>query len=109
MEKTVHGSHRNDWIVLNMTMQTLEDVIRIGTKSKFAELRLQQQAANNDRWSGSEVPCGDPYTEARRIAFRQAIERTMDSLELDALIYPGVIHPPELISFRKNTGAIIIR
>jgi Asp-tRNA(Asn)/Glu-tRNA(Gln) amidotransferase A subunit family amidase len=44
-----------------------------------------------------EKDCGDPFTDLKRIAFREAIEKVMDSLQLDALIYPSWNHPPALI------------
>ncbi|MDH3494713.1 MAG: amidase family protein, partial [Acidobacteriota bacterium] len=41
--------------------------------------------------------CGDVYTDERRIAFREAIEKRMDELELDAIIYPTWNNKPALI------------
>lgn len=76
------------------TIQTLEDMVRIGTTSEFAAQRLERLGANRGRWGEAALPCGDAYTDVRRIAFREAIERTMDSLKLDALIYPTWSYPP---------------
>ncbi|WP_332913867.1 amidase [Algoriphagus boritolerans] len=70
------------------TMKTLEDVIRVGTKSDYAREGLE-------RFRESDLPenmaenCGDPFTDPERIAFREAIEKVMDSLMLDALVYPS--------------------
>lgn len=80
------------------SLQTLEDVMRIGTASDFAARRLQMLSSNTGRWGEKELPCGDAYTDERRVAFREAIERTMDSLELDALIYPTWGYPPARIN-----------
>ncbi|MDF9795419.1 amidase [Catalinimonas alkaloidigena] len=76
------------------TLKTLEDIIRIGTKSEFAQGRLERQAENRGRYEEPEVPCLNPYEDERRIAFRTAIERVMDSLQVDAIIYPSWNHPP---------------
>lgn len=75
------------------TLQTLEDIIAVGTRSEFAAGRLERQAENRGRYQNPELPCLNPYEDQRRIAFREAIEHTMDSLQLDALIYPSWNHP----------------
>lgn len=75
------------------TLQTLEDIIRVGTRSEFAAGRLERQAENSGRYQQPELPCLNPYEDVRRIAFREAIENTMDSLQLDAIIYPSWNHP----------------
>ncbi|MBA4300717.1 Asp-tRNAAsn/Glu-tRNAGln amidotransferase A subunit [Algoriphagus alkaliphilus] len=78
------------------TMKTLEDVIRVGTKSEYAKEGLES-------FRESELPenmvedCGDPFTDLRRIAFREAIEKVMDSLKLDALVYPSWNNKPARI------------
>jgi len=77
------------------SMSTLEDVIKIGTKSKFAESRLQDSA--KPRTTPPDMECGDPYTDKRRIAFREAIEKRMDELKLDAVIYPTWNNKPAKI------------
>jgi len=79
------------------SLQTLEDIIRIGTTSDFAARRLETLSTNRGRWNNTELPCEDAYTDERRIAFREAIQATMDSLELDALIYPTWSYPPARI------------
>ncbi len=80
--------------VKNDTIKTIEDIIRIGSKSKFAEDRVKRNATNSGRWGDSEIPCLDAYSDVKRIAFREAIESMMDSLKLDALVYPSWNHPP---------------
>lgn len=74
--------------VKNDTIMTIEDIIRIGTRSDYTAERLQHQMKNNGRYENPEEPCLDAYTDARRIAFRNAIERKMDELHLDAIVYP---------------------
>jgi len=77
------------------TLQTLEDIIRVGTNSAFARERLQANA-NSQRRSGA--PCADAYTDQKRIAFREAIERVMDSLNIDVIVYPSWNHKPASIN-----------
>ncbi len=94
------------------TLQTLEDVIRVGTRSDFARERLARNAENEGRWEDSEIPCEDPYTDIRRIAFREAIETVMDSLQLDAIVYPSWNYPPAQIDsfqvqYRGDNSQII--
>ena len=78
------------------SLKTLEDVIRIGTKSDYARNGLEN-------FRESQVPenmaqdCGDPFTDLNRIAFREAIEKVMDSLQLDALVYPSWTSKPARI------------
>lgn len=80
------------------TIQTLEDIIRIGTKSEFAEQRLNAQKDRDGRWGDSDVPCEDAYHDAKRIAFREAIENAMDALNLDAVVYPSWNNKPAHIN-----------
>ncbi|PPK87129.1 Asp-tRNA(Asn)/Glu-tRNA(Gln) amidotransferase A subunit family amidase [Neolewinella xylanilytica] len=75
------------------TVASLEDIIRIGTDSDYARGGLEEARTTTGRYGDSEVPCGDAYTDPRRIAFREAIEATMDSLELDAIVFPSWNHP----------------
>jgi Asp-tRNA(Asn)/Glu-tRNA(Gln) amidotransferase A subunit family amidase len=85
------------------TLRTLEDVIRVGTTAPFAAERLALFAGQSGRFGNGEPPCGNAYEDEHRIAFRQAIERVMDSLQLDALVYPSWNHPPAPIaSFRED-------
>jgi len=81
------------------TLQTLEDIIAVGTRSDFAAGRLERQAGNESRYQNPELPCLNPYEDERRVAYRKAIENTMDSLQLDALIYPSWNHPAARIEY----------
>lgn len=81
----------------NDTVKTLEDLIRIGSSSTFVQERLRTYAASSGRWGESTAECLNAYEDERRIAFREAIEASMDSLELDAIIYPTWNHPPARI------------
>ena len=79
------------------TMSSLEDVIRVCTKSDFARGRIASFSGNSLRRGNPEIPCGNAYEDERRIAFREAIEHTMDSLQLDVLVYPSWNNRPALI------------
>ena len=83
--------------VKNDTIHTLEDIIRIGTNSEYTRARLARNAANEGRWDDPKIPCEDAYSDDLRIAFREAIEMVMDSLELNAIIYPSWNHKPARI------------
>ena len=81
--------------VKNDTVKTLEDVIAIGSKSQFAQSRLEGNLNRSGR--NNEIPCGDAYSDPLRIAFRTAIENVMDSLKLDAIVYPTWNNQPARI------------
>ena len=81
------------------TLRTLEDIIRVGTTSQFSAKRLELFAGNNGRYVHPEIECMDAYNDLRRVAFREAIEKVMDSLNLDALVYPSWNNKPARIDF----------
>jgi len=83
--------------VKNDTIQTLEDIIRIGTTSEYSKERLLTNSKNNGRWGDLETECLDAYNDVHRIAFRAAIESVMDSLKLDAIVYPTWNNKPARI------------
>lgn len=70
------------------TLQTIEDIMKINTNSEFARNRLEGYASKDGRWGKAQTPCLDAYEDPRRIDFRAAIRNVMDSLELDAIVYP---------------------
>lgn len=80
--------------VKNDTIKTLEDIMRIGTSSTYTRNRLLRNAEATGRWGEVELECEDAYKDQRRIAFRTAIESVMDSLNIDAIIYPSWNQPP---------------
>jgi Asp-tRNA(Asn)/Glu-tRNA(Gln) amidotransferase A subunit family amidase len=89
--------------VKNDSIQTVEDIIRIGTHSNYAKKRLKMFASRNGRFENPEIACLDAYHDVRRIAFREAIEKVMDSLQLDAIIYPSWNNKPARIdSFEED-------
>ena len=81
------------------SMQSIDDIIRAGTNSDFAARRLRSSANSpgaDDRGSGEFL---DVYNDPRRKAFREAIENVMDSLQLDAIVYPSWNNKPARIDF----------
>ncbi|MBT8220647.1 MAG: amidase [Bacteroidia bacterium] len=84
-------------------LETLEDILRVGTRSSHAESRLALFAANVGRWQNPELPCQDAYQDTLRIAFRSAIEQVMDEMKLDAIVYPSWNNRPARIQqFREE-------
>lgn len=79
--------------VKNDSIVTLEDIVRIGTKSDYARENIAFSLNQAGRYGEDPAPCSDAYTDVRRVAFRAAIEATMDSLQLDAIVYPSWNHP----------------
>jgi len=85
--------------VKNDTIATIEDVIRIGTKSPYAEEALAYfKDAEYGRPSTPNISFGNLYEDGRSIAFRTAIETVMDELNLDAIIYPSWNNKPATIA-----------
>lgn len=94
------------------TLKTLEDIIRIGTTSEYAKDGLAHFAEASGRSQSPEIPCLNPFEDQLRIAFREAIEKQMDSLQLDAIVYPSWNHPPARIDafneeYRGDNSQII--
>lgn len=81
----------------DVPVKSLSEVIESGKYADYIESRLNYHLENGVRPGEGEKPCLDPFEDPRRIAYREAIERTMDSLELDAIIYPSWNHPPAKI------------
>jgi len=84
--------------VKNDTIKTLKDIQRMGTKSNYAKERLDFFMGKNARFNHPEVKCSDAYTDELRIAFRNAIEKTMDHFDIDAIIYPTWNNKPAHIT-----------
>lgn len=79
------------------TMKSFEDVLRIGSNSDYTRARIESLGKNTLRRGNPEIPCGNAFEDVRRIAFREAIEKVMDSLKLDALVYPSWNNKPARI------------
>lgn len=80
------------------SLQTLDDIIEFGQATPYATERLAFFNENLGRFGDRTVPCDDPFTDPKRIAFREAIEDEMNRLELDVFIYPSWNFPPAKIT-----------
>ena len=78
------------------SLQSLEDIIRVSADSVIEDVAgsLNYFLNKQGRGENPEIPCLDPYTDVRRVAYRKAIEEEMDRLKLDAIIYPSWNYPP---------------
>ena len=95
------------------SIKTLEDIIRLGTTSEFSKNRLSRNGAASGRWTDKATECLDAYHDEKRIAFREAIEAVMDTLKLDAIIYPSWNNRPALINqfqedYKGDNNQIIV-
>lgn len=84
------------------TLKTLEDIIRVGGYSDIVRDRLTYQQTHTGRARNPEIPCGDAFTDSRRIAYRNAVEAEMNRLRVDALVYPTWNYPPALVGDAKG-------
>ena len=75
-------------------VKTIREVLRSGNYHPSTQLRLQ--AADTISLAPEDNPaCA--ARDAMRVRFRAAVTRMMDSLQLDALVYPTWSNPPRLI------------
>ncbi len=75
-------------------VRTIREVLRSGNYHPTVQLRLQ--AADTVSTPPESTP-GCIAREAMRVRFRAAVVAMMDSLKLDALVYPTWSNPPRLI------------
>ncbi len=75
-------------------VKTIAEVLR--SRGYHPTVRAQLQGAADDSLSPDEQP-GCASREAMRSALRVAVTALMDSLQLDALVYPTWSNPPRLI------------
>ncbi len=78
----------------NAPVKTIREILRSGNYHPSVQLRLQ--VADTVSLAPEDNP-GCTAREAMRDRFRTAVTRTMDSLSLDALVYPTWSNPPRLI------------
>jgi Asp-tRNA(Asn)/Glu-tRNA(Gln) amidotransferase A subunit family amidase len=81
----------------DVPVKNLKEIIESGKYADYIESRLNYHLENGVSPGEGGPPCLDPFEDPRRIAYREAIENTMDSLQLDAIIYPSWNHPPAMI------------
>ncbi len=78
----------------NPPVKTLEEIVRSRRFHPSVELRLREASAATE---APELSAGCASREAVRAALRIAVAQLMDSLQLDALVYPTWSNPPRLI------------
>jgi amidase len=85
----------------NAPVHTINEILKSGNFHPTVQLRLQ--AAQATTQPPEEAP-GCIAREAMRERFRIAVVHLMDSLNLDALIYPTWSNPPRLIGDLNTPG-----
>ena len=75
-------------------VKNLQEIVASGKYSPYIEDNLKYFLEHRDNQHNPEHTCSDPFTDPKRIAFRQAIEQAMDRHQLGAIIYPTWNHPP---------------
>lgn len=78
----------------NAPVKTLDEIVRSRKFHPTVELRLRDAATATDT---PEASAGCQSREQVRAAVRVAVDALMDSLQLDAMVYPTWSNPPRLI------------
>ena len=100
--KTDIAAHLQKFMKID-SLQTLQDIIDFGHATPYGTKQLKFFFDNVGRFGDKSVPCGDPFTDPKRIAFRKAIEDEMDRQKLDVLIYPSWNYPPaKIVNFEAD-------
>ncbi|MGN8224695.1 amidase [Gracilimonas sp. BCB1] len=68
-------------------VNSLQEVIASGKYSKYIENDLINY--QKYMWVQGETVCGGPFSDTKRIEFRNAIQQAMNLQRVDALIYPS--------------------
>ena len=79
----------------NAPVKTIDDIVRSGSYHPSVQLRLQQAQRDSSPAPESNPGCRARETMQQRL--RGAVIALMDSLRLDALVYPTWSNPPRLI------------
>lgn len=77
--------------------KTIQAVYESGLYSDYIKDDLAYFVDRAKKTGGTEDNCPDVYTREQNIRFREAIETVMDSLRIDAIIYPTWSNPPRKI------------
>lgn len=78
-------------------IKTLDELIATGKYSDYIKGNLERFQKLSGDPSADGIACQGAYTDAHRIAFRDAIHVAMDENDVDALIYPTWNNPPAKI------------
>ncbi len=95
--KTDIAEHLQTFMKID-SLQTLQDIIGFGNATPYGTERLEFFAEHEGRFGDKSVPCGDAFSDPKRVAFRKAIEDEMDRLGIDVLVYPSWNFPPAKIA-----------
>ena len=76
----------------DVPVKNLDEVIATGKYAEYIKGNLEY--FQNTSQEQTDTVCGNPFTDTRRIAYRNAIENAMDKHNVDAFIYPSWNHPP---------------
>jgi amidase len=85
----------------NAPVHTIDEIVRSRNFHPTVELRLRDAQAVTET---PEQSAGCARTEVARAALRTAVLAMMDSLKLDALVYPTWSNPPRLIGDLNTAG-----
>ncbi len=78
----------------NVPVKNLQEIVASGKYASYAEENLKYHLNNNDVQGDGATSCGDAYHDAKRIAFRNAVEAAMKQYGVDAIVYPTWNNPP---------------
>ncbi|MHC2993268.1 amidase [Pontibacter sp. HJ8] len=87
---------------INVPVKNLQEIVASGKYSPYIEENLKYFLEHQDSQNNASHTCSDPFTDPRRIAFRQAIEQAMDRHQLGAIIYPTWNNPPARVGDLKG-------
>jgi len=83
-------------------VKNLEGIIASKKYAPYIKDNLNYHLKNGVKPNPDAGQCTDAYTDARRIAFRNAIVKAMDQHKVGALIYPTWNHPPAKVGDFKG-------
>jgi len=87
----------NTWLSAqgeNVPVKNLKEIVESEKFSGYISGNLQRHLNFEGDPEKREEPCLDAYSDPKRIAFRNAIENVMVSLDLDAIVFPTWNNPP---------------
>lgn len=83
-------------------VKNLDEIIASGKYAAYIEDHLKYHQKNSVDVRQGDTSCSDVYTDAKRIAFRDAVVAAMDKYNVGALIYPTWNHPPAKVGDFKG-------
>ncbi|HEX8505684.1 MAG TPA: amidase family protein [Hymenobacter sp.] len=83
-------------------VNNINQVLASGKYSAYIKENLEDELAHGVAPSAATAGCGEAYTDAHRIAFRNAVTAVMDRYKVGALVYPTWNNPPAKIGDFKG-------